>query len=41
EPKYVVDNEVARLRTNGFDIEEVINLQPFDKDHAIAFARYN
>lgn len=41
EPKYVVDNEVARLRTNGFDVEEVINLQPFDKDHAIAFARYN
>lgn len=39
EPKYVVDNEVARLRTNGFDVEEVINLQPFDKDHAIAFAR--
>lgn len=41
EPKYVVDNEVARLRTNGFDVEEVINLQPFDKDHAIAFARYS
>lgn len=41
EPKYVVDNEVARLCTNGFDVEEVINLQPFDKDHAIAFARYS
>lgn len=41
EPKDVVDNEVARLRTNGFDVEEVINLQPFDKDHAIAFARYS
>jgi fibrillarin-like pre-rRNA processing protein len=40
EPKAVVDREVARLRANGFDVEQVINLHPFDKDHAIASARY-
>lgn len=40
EPKDVVDEEVARLQSNGFDVEQVINLQPFDKDHAMVIARY-
>jgi fibrillarin-like pre-rRNA processing protein len=40
EPKDVVNNEVARLKANSFDVEQVINMQPFDKDHAIASARY-
>jgi fibrillarin-like pre-rRNA processing protein len=40
EPKDVVNTEVARLKANSFDVEQVINMQPFDKDHAIALARY-
>jgi len=40
EPKDVVNEEVAKLQTNGFAIEQVINLQPFDKDHAMVLARY-
>jgi len=40
EPKDVVNEEVAKLQANGFDVEQVINLQPFDKDHAIVLARY-
>ncbi|MFQ5970481.1 MAG: fibrillarin-like rRNA/tRNA 2'-O-methyltransferase, partial [Nitrososphaerales archaeon] len=38
EPKDVVDEEVSRLQSNHFDVEQVINLQPFDKDHAMVIA---
>ena len=40
EPKDVVIEEVAKLRNNGFEVEQVINLHPFDKDHAMVLARY-
>ena len=40
EPKDVVIEEVAKLRNNGFEVEQVINLHPFDKDHALVLARY-
>lgn len=40
EPKDVVSEEVAKLQASNFDVEQVINLQPFDKDHAIVLARY-
>jgi len=40
EPKDVVSGEIAKLQANNFDIEQVINLQPFDKDHAMVLARY-
>lgn len=40
EPKDVIESEVAKLRRNGFEVEQVINLQPFDKDHAMVFALY-
>ncbi len=40
ESKDVVNNEVARLQANNFDIRQVINLLPFDKDHAMASARH-
>jgi len=40
EPKDVVSEEVAKLQANSFDVEQVINLQPFDKDHAMVLARY-
>jgi len=40
EPKDVVSEEVAKLQANNFDVEQVINLHPFDKDHAMVLARY-
>ncbi len=40
EPRSIVEDEVAKLRKNGFSIEEVIYLEPFDKDHAMVIARY-
>ncbi len=39
-PKDVVTEEVAKLQSNSFDVEQVIDLQPFDKDHAMVLARY-
>lgn len=39
EPKQVIEEEVAKLIE--FDVLEVINLEPFDKDHAIVLARYH
>lgn len=41
EPKDVVNTEVARLKAGSFEVEQVINLQPFDKDHAMVSARHH
>ena len=41
EPKDVVDGEVAKLEAKSFDVKQVINLQPFDKDHAIVSTQYH
>ncbi|GIU70734.1 MAG: fibrillarin [Candidatus Nitrosocaldaceae archaeon] len=38
EPKQVIEEEIAKLRE--FKVLEVINLEPFDKDHAIVIAKY-
>lgn len=39
-PENVIREETAKLR-DGFDILESINLEPYDKDHAMVVARYN
>jgi fibrillarin-like pre-rRNA processing protein len=41
EPKVVVAREAKRLQENGFHINQIINLDPFDKDHSIIHATYN
>ncbi len=38
EPKQVIEEEVAKL--SMFKVLEIINLEPFDKDHAIVIAQY-
>jgi fibrillarin-like pre-rRNA processing protein len=35
EPSKVFREEEAKLRSSGFDVREVVELSPFDKDHAI------
>lgn len=40
EPRDVINSEVAKLQESNFDVEHVINLEPFDKDHAMVVARY-
>ncbi len=40
EPESIVKAEVSKLKDNGFSIEQVVYLEPFDKDHALVLARY-
>jgi fibrillarin-like pre-rRNA processing protein len=41
DPKVVVEREAKRLQENGFHINQIINLDPFDKDHGIIHAKYH
>jgi fibrillarin-like pre-rRNA processing protein len=35
DPKAVVVQEAKKLEKSGFQIDQIINLEPFDKDHAM------
>ncbi|HVC27604.1 MAG TPA: fibrillarin-like rRNA/tRNA 2'-O-methyltransferase [Nitrososphaerales archaeon] len=39
EPKLVFKEEAQKLRDAGFAVESVIDLHPFDKDHALVSAK--
>jgi fibrillarin-like pre-rRNA processing protein len=39
EPKVVFKEEAQKLRDAGFLVESVVDLRPFDKDHALISAR--
>lgn len=41
EPSAVVAHEAKRLKDNGFHIDQIINLDPFDKDHSMIHAKYH
>jgi fibrillarin-like pre-rRNA processing protein len=38
-PEAVYRQEANILRSRGFDIKEVVNLEPFDKAHAMIVAQ--
>ena len=38
-PKKIIEEEVEKLKTN-FDILQLIDLHPYDKDHAMVIAKY-
>jgi fibrillarin-like pre-rRNA processing protein len=38
-PKKIIEEEVKKLKTN-FDILQLIDLHPYDKDHAMVIAKY-
>jgi fibrillarin-like pre-rRNA processing protein len=40
DPKAVVVQEAQRLERNGFTIDQIINLEPFDKDHGMISCTY-
>jgi len=40
-PKTVFAQEAKKLKNNKFSIEQIINLEPFDKDHALIRAIYH
>ena len=40
DPRAVVVQEAQRLERAGFSINQMINLEPFDKDHAMIHCTY-
>lgn len=40
EPKNVVIREAGKLEKSGFSIDQIINLEPFDKDHGMIRCTY-
>jgi fibrillarin-like pre-rRNA processing protein len=40
DPKLVISQESKKLKDNSFSIEQIINLEPFDKDHGIIYGIY-
>ena len=40
EPSEVYEMEIKTLESRGFEIVDVVHLEPFDKDHAMIYARY-
>lgn len=40
EPEKVYGREVAVLRDSGFQINEIVNLEPYEKDHVMVSATY-
>jgi len=40
DPKLVTQNEARKLENNQFQILQIINLEPFDKDHSLIHAKY-
>ena len=41
DPKQVISQESKKLKDNGFYIEQIINLEPFDKDHGLIYGIYH
>ncbi len=40
EPSEVYRKEIKTLIDSGFEIKDVVHLDPFDRDHAMIYARY-
>ena len=40
DPKAVVAQEATKLEKGGFRIDQIINLEPFDKDHGMIYCIY-
>ena len=39
-PEEIFKEEASKLEKNSFDVKQVINLDPYDKDHAMVLARF-
>ena len=40
DPKVVTKNEARKLEKNNFEILQIVDLEPFDKDHSLIHAKY-
>lgn len=41
EPKKIFKREIKVLKSNGFVIQDITNLEPYEKDHAMVTAKYH
>jgi fibrillarin-like pre-rRNA processing protein len=41
DPRKVIKQEVKKLEENSFVVTQRVDLDPFDKDHAMVYAIYN
>lgn len=41
DPRVVIQEEAKKLESNGFIIQQIIDLEPFDKDHGMIYAVYS
>ena len=41
DPRVVIKEEAKKLESNGFSIQQIIDLEPFDKDHGMIYAMYS
>lgn len=40
EPSEIYKREIDTLKARGFEIVDVVHLEPYDKDHAMVYARF-
>jgi len=40
-PSEIYKKEIDTLKARGFEIVDVVHLEPFDRDHAMVYARYH
>ena len=40
DPRVVIKEEAKKLESSGFSIKQIIDLEPFDKDHGMIYATY-
>jgi fibrillarin-like pre-rRNA processing protein len=40
DPKAVVLQEAKKLERAGFSVQQIINLEPFDRDHGMIYCVY-
>lgn len=41
EPSEIYKREINTLKERGFEIIDVVHLEPYDRDHAMVYARYH
>ncbi|MCD6511944.1 MAG: fibrillarin-like rRNA/tRNA 2'-O-methyltransferase [Thaumarchaeota archaeon] len=39
KPSFIFEREVEKLKRSGFEIIQIVSLEPYDKDHALILAR--
>jgi fibrillarin-like pre-rRNA processing protein len=41
DPRTVILQEAKKLENSGFHLEQILNLDPYDKDHGLIYGTYS